>query len=113
MNEFSTMKHVAACAIAICLQMAAVPAAHAAVVMQAGPDKTVEALFVSDQASGWSLTQTDMRPAETAPVQWIGDSLATYAAMLPMPSDWLLLVTGFGVIGYALRSRKQTRVNFN
>ncbi|MES2290507.1 MAG: hypothetical protein V4530_12295 [Pseudomonadota bacterium] len=106
------MKHVALNAMILGLTLAATPC-NAAIVVQTGQSDDAAAVFTVDN-TGWDVaTPPAPAAASSDPVDAIGTTLTSYAAMLPVPADWILLVTGFGVIGYAMRSRKRSRVSFN
>lgn len=90
--------------------LAAMPA-HAAIVVSPSHDVDAQPLVVVEQLR--SAAGPTAGTSVDAVVDSIGNTLATYAAMLPIPTDWLLLVGGFAVIGYAMRTRKRARVSFN
>lgn len=105
------MKHLALGVMTVSLFSAAVPASAAAV------------LHISENAAGQEIFAKDYAPDALAVLSapatdgnvadLIGDTIANYAAMLPEPSEWVLLVAGFGAIGYAMRSRKRAYISFN
>ncbi len=89
----------------------AAASADAAVVVETAANATHGDIFTSDPVV-IPLSTDGKAPSENA-ADAIGDTIATYAAMLPEPSEWVLLVAGFGIIGYAMRSRKRAHVSFN
>ncbi len=106
------MKHVALNAMILGLAVAAAPC-NAAIIVQTDQPDDAAAVFTVD-STGWEVAPPPVPDATSSdPVDAIGTTLTSYAAMLPVPADWILLVTGFGVIGYAMRSRKRSRVSFN
>lgn len=104
------MTHAAASAMTLGLMLIATPSS-AAVVVQPNQAGEAQTIFAANDRSVPALMPDQPVGGDTVTV--IGDTFATYAAMLPMPSEWILLVTGFAVIGYTMRSRKRARVSFN
>jgi hypothetical protein len=104
------MTKMPACIFAVILAALAVPAG-AAVLLSGTTASDAAALSISNPANYAAPANAPAVPED--PVDYLGNVLASYAAMLPIPADWVLLVTGFGAIGYAMRSRKRGRVNFN
>lgn len=90
--------------------LAAAPVS-AAIVVNPSEAADAQSLFVVDQSGPVTVPATAATAGAT--VDSIGNTLATYAAMLPIPTDWLLFVGGFALIGYAMRTRKRARVSFN
>ncbi|MEP6784470.1 MAG: hypothetical protein ABI898_01885 [Sphingomonadales bacterium] len=87
--------------------------AWAAVVIDSPKDNGAAFAFApQDSKSGPTVVPApSVEPSN--PVEFLNDTFSSYASLLPEPSDWVLLVTGFAVIGYAMRSRKRGRVSFN
>jgi hypothetical protein len=110
-ERVTPMKHVALNAMILGLAVVAAPC-NAAIVVQTDRPDDAAAVFTVD-STGWEVAPPPAPVATSDPIDTIGTTLTSYAAMLPVPADWILLVTGFGVIGYAMRSRKRSRVSFN
>lgn len=93
--------------------LSAIAPAHAATVLQTSGDSAQIEILAKDYAPGvLDAFQTSSGTTDNA-VDVIGNTIANYAAMLPEPSEWVLLVAGFGAIGYAMRSRKRAYISFN
>lgn len=106
------MKHLALGVMTMSLLSAAVPAS-AATVLQISENAARDEIFTKDYAPDVLATLRVAPAADGNAVDLIGNTIANYAAMLPEPSEWVLLVSGFGVIGYAMRSRKRAHISFN
>lgn len=85
--------------------------ANAAILVQLPADVSHGDIFLDEQMPTLSVSTSTASPDNAMDV--IGNTIANYAAMLPEPSEWVLLVAGFGIIGYAMRSRKRAHVSFN